>query len=112
MASQPQLFERTNSLSMHDMHVLEDRWIDKIHSQWTPILSYVERHLGRKEVLQSLLDADEGKGSSVLDGQSVRLDLPITLKHIIENGGITVGECQIALQALLNWILCCGLISL
>ncbi|KAF9359401.1 hypothetical protein BGX34_008400 [Mortierella sp. NVP85] len=89
MASQPQLFERTNSLSMHDMHVLEDRWIDKIHSQWTPILSYMERQLGRKEVLQSLLDADEGKGSSVLDGQSVRLDLPITLKHIIENGGIT-----------------------
>lgn len=91
LARQPQAAERMSSLSLHELRIREDRWIEKINSQWTPILSFVEPHVGRKKVLQSLLDADMGKGNSVLDGQSVQFDLPITLRHMVETGGITVG---------------------
>ncbi|KAF9114879.1 hypothetical protein BGX27_009524 [Mortierella sp. AM989] len=82
---QPQLAERTNQLTLSELRVLEDRWIEKINTQWQPILTYVERRVGRKEVLQSLLDSDTGKGDSVLNGQAIHMDLPVTLRHLAEN---------------------------
>lgn len=103
LAQQPQLAERVSPLSLHELHILEDRWIEKINHQWTPILSYVERHVGRKQVLQSLLDADARKGDSVLDGQSLQLDLPMTLRHMMESGGITPnGDSRVDLAAVLK----------
>ncbi|KAF9352636.1 hypothetical protein BGX26_009577 [Mortierella sp. AD094] len=87
LAYQPQLLERTNQLTLSELRVLEDRWIEKINAQWRPILSFVERRVGRKEVLQSLLDSDSGKGSSVLDGRTIHMDLPATLGYLTENVG-------------------------
>ncbi|KAG0021936.1 hypothetical protein BGZ80_001420 [Entomortierella chlamydospora] len=84
---QPQLLERTNQLTLSELRVLEDRWIEKINAQWQPILSFVERRAGRKEVLQSLLDSDSGKGVSVLDGQTMHMDPPVTLGYLTENVG-------------------------
>ncbi|KAF9985028.1 hypothetical protein BGZ65_011924, partial [Modicella reniformis] len=90
LARQPQLTERTSSLSLQELRILENCWIDKINNQWLPVLSFVECHVGRREVLQSLLDVDEGKGSSVLDGRSIQLDLPTTLKHLVDSGSIMI----------------------
>ncbi|KAF9400341.1 hypothetical protein BGX21_004526 [Mortierella sp. AD011] len=84
---QPQLLERTNQLTLSELRVLEDRWIEKINAQWQPILSFVERRVGRKEVLQSLLDSDSGKGVSVLDGQTMHMDPRVTLGYLTENIG-------------------------
>ncbi|KAF9150906.1 hypothetical protein BG015_007257 [Linnemannia schmuckeri] len=79
---QPHIADRTELLSLEELRILEDRWIEKINDQWRPILSFVERHVGRKDVLQALLDINSGSGSSVLDGKRLQKDLSMTLRHL------------------------------
>ncbi|KAG0198472.1 hypothetical protein BGX28_008066 [Mortierella sp. GBA30] len=67
-----QLTERTGLLTLEELRVLEDRWIEKINDQWRPILDFMEHNVGNKEILQSLLDSDQGKGISVLDGRRLQ----------------------------------------
>ncbi|KAF8946004.1 hypothetical protein BGZ47_001498 [Haplosporangium gracile] len=57
---QSHIADRTGLLSLEELRVLEDRWIEKINDQWRPILSFMERHVGRKNVLQALLDVNTG----------------------------------------------------
>ncbi|KAG0254123.1 hypothetical protein BG011_005944 [Mortierella polycephala] len=92
MAQHHQLEDRTCLLSLEELQILEDRWIEKINSQWQPILSFVEQHVGRKEALQSLLDSDHGKGDSVLDGQRLQANLPKTPEHSMEHDAVKVGQ--------------------
>ncbi|KAF9207470.1 HAUS augmin-like complex subunit 6 [Haplosporangium sp. Z 27] len=85
LAYQPQLDDRTHQLTLSELHVLEDRWIEKINALWRPILAFVEHQVGRKEVIQSLLDSDSGKGGSVLNGGTMHMNLPATLIHMADN---------------------------
>ncbi|KAG0280439.1 hypothetical protein BGZ95_010084 [Linnemannia exigua] len=83
---QPHIADRTGMLSLEELQVLEDRWIEKINDQWRPILRFVEKHVERKDFLQALLDADSGSGSSVLDGERLQKDLTMTLGHLANQG--------------------------
>lgn len=83
LVHQPHIADRTGLLSLEELHVLEDRWIEKINDQWRPILRFVERHVGREDILQALLDANSGSGTSVLDGKRLQKDnLSMTLGHL------------------------------
>ncbi|KAF9990272.1 hypothetical protein BGZ75_002908, partial [Mortierella antarctica] len=86
MAHHHQLAERTTPLSYDELRILEDRWIEKIDGQWRPILSFVERSLDRKESLQSMLDSDQGKGSSVLNGRKMIAEFADSTTHVQEHG--------------------------
>ncbi|KAF9951831.1 hypothetical protein BGZ72_006717 [Mortierella alpina] len=88
MAHHRQLAERTTQLSYDELRILEDRWIEKIDGQWRPILSFVERNLGRKESLQSMLDFDQGKGSSVLNGRKIMSGFADSTAQAQEHGFI------------------------
>ncbi|KAF9431611.1 HAUS augmin-like complex subunit 6 [Entomortierella beljakovae] len=85
LAYQPQLAERTNQLTLSELHVLEDRWIEKINAQWEPILSFIERRVGRKEVIQSLLNSKPRIGGAALDDQSTKFNIPGTMRALAEN---------------------------
>lgn len=74
LVHQPHIADRTGLLSLEELRVLEDRWIEKINDQWRPILRSIELHVERKDILQALLDADSGSGSSVLDGKRLQKD--------------------------------------
>ncbi|KAF9119759.1 hypothetical protein BGW39_011947 [Mortierella sp. 14UC] len=87
LVHQPHIADRTGLLSLEELQVLENRWIEKINDQWRPILSFVERHVERKDVLQALLDADSGSGSSVLEGKRLQEDLSMTLGHLANHDG-------------------------
>ncbi|KAF9921123.1 hypothetical protein FBU30_008886 [Linnemannia zychae] len=82
---QTHIVDRTGELSLDELRVLENRWIEKINDQWRPILSYIERHVERKDILQALLDADSGSGSSVLDGKKLQTDLTMTVEHLMSH---------------------------
>lgn len=83
LVHQPHIADRTGLLSLEELRVLEDRWIEKINDQWRPILRFVELHVGRKDILQALLDADSSSGSSVLNGKRLQKDdLSMTLGQL------------------------------
>ncbi|KAG0380573.1 HAUS augmin-like complex subunit 6 [Mortierella sp. AD032] len=86
LVHQPHIADRTGLLSLEELQVLEDHWIEKINDQWRPILRFVERHVERKDFLQALLDADSGSGSSVLDGKRLQKDPTMTLGHLANHG--------------------------
>ncbi|KAF9196193.1 HAUS augmin-like complex subunit 6 [Haplosporangium sp. Z 11] len=88
MTQHHELEAQTGHLSLEELQILEDRCIEKVNSQWQPILSFVEQHVGRKEALQSLLDSDHRKGDSVLDGQRLQMNLLITPEHSMEHGAV------------------------
>ncbi|KAF9951516.1 hypothetical protein BGZ70_000945, partial [Mortierella alpina] len=91
MAHHHQLAERTTLLSYDELRILEGRWIEKIDGQWRPILSFVERNLDRKESLQSMLDSDHGKGSSVLNGRTMVADVD-SKAHVQEHGYVKCAQ--------------------
>ncbi|KAG9068724.1 HAUS augmin-like complex subunit 6 [Linnemannia hyalina] len=103
LVHQPHIADRTGLLSLEELRVLEDRWIEKINDRWRPILRYVELHVGRKDILQALLDADSGSGSSVLDRKRLQKDdLSMTLGHLTNHdnhGGPSVDLVSI----LMTW---------
>ncbi|ORZ13331.1 hypothetical protein BCR41DRAFT_355451 [Lobosporangium transversale] len=94
LAYQPQFTQRTEALSLQELQILEDRWIEKINAQWKPILGFVERHTDRKEVLQSLMNAKSGEGTSVLSAEAIRPDLPLTFMHLGEGGYIEASSTR------------------
>ncbi|KAF9290879.1 hypothetical protein BGZ68_005793 [Mortierella alpina] len=105
MAHHHQLAERTTQLSYDELRILEDRWIEKIDGQWRPILSFVERNLDRKENLQSMLDSDQGNGSSVLNGRKMIADVADSPAHVQEHGHFkrAQGPNVDPVQVLLAW---------
>ncbi|KAF9573620.1 hypothetical protein EC968_008255 [Mortierella alpina] len=86
MAHHRQVAERTTLLSYDELRILEDRWIEKIDGQWRPILTFVERNVDRKEGLQSMLDSDHGKGSSVLNGRKMMAGSAESTMRLQEHG--------------------------
>ncbi|KAG0216448.1 hypothetical protein BGX33_012618 [Mortierella sp. NVP41] len=95
LVHQPHIADRTGLLSLEELRILEDRWIEKINDQWRPILNFVERHVGRKDLLQALLDADSGNGSSVLDGKRLQKDLSMTLGHLASHNNPNSNEVDL-----------------
>lgn len=102
LVHQPHIADRTSLLSLEELRVLEDRWIEKMNDQWRPILNFVERHVGRTDILRALLDADSGSGASVLDGKRLQKGLSMTLGHLANHDNHSSPTVD-PLSILKNW---------
>ncbi|KAI1299676.1 hypothetical protein EDD11_006456 [Mortierella claussenii] len=78
---QPQLVERISTLSLRELQVLEDRWIQKINAQWQPILGFVESHVGRKDTLRHLLRSGIRHSTSAWSDDTITSGSLTSLQH-------------------------------